>query len=283
MRVLIHAHNAGLPRVILKSRNRLGLLALVFFAVLLGGAWAYLGDGGIQPTGDAEAVCFLALFSSVVSLFGLVCAYAEMKLKRDVASKGNAACFKCGHRLIHRDGPCTNCGWEYEDIEEVKQFWAEWEPHRGTLRSLFGGKDKDGVPCGTVRPVLLTKLQIQLEALLVAGWLWLGSSVLFCRWYLQTPATGFPGLEHYIVALWALFPAMKLYRLISEMRLKREVAGKGNAACFECGYWLTEPNGRCPECGWEYENLEEVREFWTEWQPCRYIWGRRKKEGGTQC
>ncbi len=81
-----------------------------------------------------------------------------------------------------------------------------------------------------------------------------------------------------VVATWALPAGVRVCQAYVESRMRRDVSGKDNAACFECGYWLTEPSGRCSECGWPYESLDDVVEFWKHWQPCSYFGGKGKRK-----
>ena len=248
----------------------------VCLVVLLGLLVA--GFEGSSPSGAGVDIGILAVLFGVGSLFEFARARSEIKMKRDVASKGNAVCFGCRHRLTEDRGRCPACGEEYEALNQVMKFWAEWEPHQGMLCKTGGGTDKDSVQPGRAKPALLIRLRTRFELLLIIFGFLIGGFVVGCRWYLQTAATGFPSFWHYVAALFALFPALNLCRSFAERRLKRDVAGKDNAACFDCGYWLTEPHGRCPECGWAYESLEDVVRFWSEWQPFRRFPRLRKQK-----
>ena len=230
-------------------------------------------------------------------------AHAEAKLKRDVAGMGGAACFECSSRLTESSGRCPACGWEYDDLGQIVRTWAEWEPFEYLFRKttaggasptvaaagMIGGgeastDDKEvGAATGNTinwrseKPVLLNRVLTRCEALVFVWFLLVHGVFLACVWRNPPARTMFLIAACYPVALCVSFVASRAVRPFAERRLKREVAGKDNAACFECGYWLTEPHGRCPECGWAYESLEDVRGFWTEWQPRWYSLGRRNR------
>ena len=61
------------------------------------------------------------------------------------------------------------------------------------------------------------------------------------------------------------------WRARQELALWRKAADADYALCWQCGYRLQghAQEGRCPECGWKYEDLEKVRELWHAWRPTR--------------
>ena len=56
-----------------------------------------------------------------------------------------------------------------------------------------------------------------------------------------------------------------------ELAISRKAGEAHNALCWRCGYRLLglAEEGRCPECAWQYEDLEQVRKAWQAWQPKR--------------
>ena len=56
-----------------------------------------------------------------------------------------------------------------------------------------------------------------------------------------------------------------------ELAVRRTATEADNALCWDCGYRLLglPEEGRCPECGWPYDDLEQVRKAWEAWQPKR--------------
>ena len=66
-----------------------------------------------------------------------------------------------------------------------------------------------------------------------------------------------------------LAAVFKVVQVFKEARLKERVLSMDSAVCCECGYSLVGLTGhrRCPECGWEFEDIEQVRGVWNVWQP----------------
>ena len=73
------------------------------------------------------------------------------------------------------------------------------------------------------------------------------------------------------LGLWVCADVLQGFWAYREARLKRRANAMDNAVCCACGYSLVghtdEP--RCPECGWQYVDLEQVRKAWHAWQPKR--------------
>ena len=61
---------------------------------------------------------------------------------------------------------------------------------------------------------------------------------------------------------------------LNERAWKRRAAVMGYALCCRCGYslrGLTEQR-ECPECGWHFHSLDEVKAAWRDWEPTRAPW-----------
>ncbi len=303
------SHCEMLPGIVVRIGRRFGLLGLAsmaapFLVVFWAGWYVDFSVGGAtRPFGlfvGCAIVCVIA-FAAMVSVWQM---RVETRLHCDVASKGFAVCFECGHRLAGSGGHCPKCDWEYDDIEQVVSCWANWKPSEYLFRrtsvegtdapvAVAGARSADGsiidcngpgvVTSGRVlqklgSPLILNRILNRHDALGLIAFLSVVGVYMVHVW--NVPGSGTPSLSRmfgYIAAGLGTTVLCKVFRLFAEQRLKRDVAGKNNAACFGCGYWLTEPSGRCPECGWAYESLEEVRGSWTEWQPCWYFLSRRNR------
>ena len=57
----------------------------------------------------------------------------ELAVWRKVAEAHHALCWRCGYRLLGltEKGRCPECGWWYDDLEQVRKAWQSWEPRRG--------------------------------------------------------------------------------------------------------------------------------------------------------
>ncbi len=274
--VNVVTQGAGLPWAVLRMHVLRDYLGIVCLFVLGFGSLVFAASSA-WPRGSAALYLGTVVYGGFAAL-GLRRSCIEVQLKREVASMGNAACLECGRRLIERNGQCPACGWEYEDVGEVTKFWAEWEPCAGLLYRISGGRRADCMQPGRVKPALLTRLRMRFEVLFIVCGVMIGGVVLVYGRCLQGAASLSALLWPYLVAVFALVVVLSLGCRFAERRLKRDVVGKDNAACFECGYWLTEPTGRCPECGWAYESLEDVVRFWSEWQPFRRFPRLRKQK-----
>ena len=88
------------------------------------------------------------------------------------------------------------------------------------------------------------------------------------RWGFWAQVGG-PILATYLVltvlyGLWAL----------KERAWKRRAALMRYVLCCRCGYslrGLTEQR-ECPECGWHFHSLDEVKAAWRDWEPKRAPW-----------
>ena len=73
------------------------------------------------------------------------------------------------------------------------------------------------------------------------------------------------------LGLWVYCDILDGLWAYKEALLKRRASAMDNAVCCECGYSLVghtdEP--RCPEFGWSYDDLEQVRKAWQAWRPRR--------------
>ena len=57
----------------------------------------------------------------------------ELAVRRTATEADNALCWQCGYRLLGlaEEGRCPECGWRYDDLEQVRKAWEAWQPKRG--------------------------------------------------------------------------------------------------------------------------------------------------------
>ena len=99
------------------------------------GPWSIAQMGA--SFGIAPMLAYAGIVTLAVWVFGDLLhgfwGYKEGAWKRRASEMDNAVCCECGYSLVgHTDEPrCPECGWQYDDLEQVRKAWQSWEPRRG--------------------------------------------------------------------------------------------------------------------------------------------------------